>query len=128
MIERDWFFMKPKELIFVFFTLFFIVAVFFYRIFFQGLNPMPGDLLVSEYNPWSRYSYLGYVAGAVPSKVQYFDVLRQIYPWKTLAINIFKEGLIPLWNPYNFSGSPLLANFQSAVFYPLNIFYFVFIL
>src|SRR5690606_20805297 len=28
---------------------------------------------------------------------------------------------IPAWNPYSFSGTPNLANFQSGVFYPINI-------
>ena len=32
---------------------------------------------------------------------------------------------MPLWNPYQFSGSPHLANFQSAVFYPPNLAYLV---
>jgi len=39
---------------------------------------------------------------------------------------MFKHGQIPLWNPYAFSGYPLLANLQSAVFYPLNILFFIF--
>lgn len=46
-----------------------------------------------------------------------------MYPWKTFVIEMLKDVQIPLWNPYNFSGSPLLANAQSAVFHPLNILY-----
>ncbi len=38
-------------------------------------------------------------------------------------IDSLKNLQLPLWNPYNFVGSPLLANFQSAVFYPLNFIY-----
>jgi hypothetical protein len=34
-----------------------------------------------------------------------------------------RENQLPLWNKYNGSGSPLLANFQTGAFYPLNIFY-----
>ena len=92
-----------------------------------GLVPFPGDLLIAEYNPWRRYSILGYVPGSFPTKFQYFDTLKQLYPWKTFVIDQLKQhGVVPLWNPHNFSGQPLLANFQSAVFYPLNIFYFIF--
>lgn len=81
--------------------------------------------MIAEYNPWKTYSYLGYNPGSYPNKAQYFDVLRQLYPWKTFSINSLKQGNLPLWNPYNFSGTPLLANIQSAVFYPFNILYFL---
>jgi len=106
-----------------FFILLIITGVFFYKTLLFGLIPFPGDLLVSEYKPWQTYSYLGYNPGSVPDKAQYFDTIRQLYPWKIVTSQIFKSGQLPLWNPYNFSGSPLLANFQSAVFYPLTILY-----
>lgn len=116
--------MKSKEIILSFGFFIILTAIFFYKVFLNGYVPVPGDLLVSEYNPWKTYSYLGYNPGSFPSKVQYFDVLRQLYPWKTLSLDIIKHGEFPLWNPYNFSGAPLLANFQSAVFYPINLLYF----
>lgn len=37
-----------------------------------------------------------------------------------------KNGNLPFWNPYIFSGTPLLANWQAAVLYPLNILFFLF--
>ena len=95
-------------------------------VFIKKYAPFPGDLLLSQYGPWRHESYGGYAAGGVPSKDQYFDVIRELYPWKTLVIQELKKGNIPLWNPYNFSGSPLLANYQSQVFYPLTILYFIF--
>ena len=103
-----------------------IVLVFFYKTVFLGKIPFPGDLLLSHYNPWRHESYAGYAEGGVPSKDQYFDVIRELYPWKTLVIDELKHGGIPLWNPYNFSGTPLLANYQSQVLYPLSIFYYIF--
>ncbi len=118
--------MKKKELIFVLLALFFITAFFFYKVFLYGHIPFPGDLLISEYSPFKYYSYLDYNPGSYPNKAQYFDVIRQLYPWKMLAIDMWKSGQIPLWNPYNFAGSPLLANNQSAVFYPLNLLFFAF--
>lgn len=102
-----------------------VALIFFYKTIFFGLLPFPGDLLLSEYNPWRQASYGGYHPGAIPSKVQYFDVLRELYPWKWLAIDEIKHGRLPLWNPYNFSGTPLLANYQSAILYPLNFLYFL---
>lgn len=102
-----------------------IAGVFFYKIFLRGFIPFPGDLLIAHYNPWKTYSYLGYVPGSYPTKDQYFDVIRQMYPWQTFTIESLKSGVIPLWNPYNFAGAPLLANFQSAIFYPLHLLYLV---
>jgi hypothetical protein len=102
-----------------------VCLLFFYKTIFLGKVPFPGDLLLTQYAPWRHVSYDGYVAGAIPSKDQYFDVLRELYPWKTLVISELKQGKFPLWNPYNFSGSPLLANYQSQVFYPFALLYLV---
>ncbi|HEX7041664.1 MAG TPA: YfhO family protein [Patescibacteria group bacterium] len=103
-----------------------ITGIFFYQFLLLGKIPFPGDLLVGGYNPWRSYSFLGYAPGGIPNKAQYFDAIRQIYPWKNLVINSFGKLQIPLWNPYNFSGYPLMANNQSAVWYPLNLLYLIF--
>lgn len=109
------------------FLLLFVVSVFFFhRTIFLFQVPFPGDLLISTYSPWKYESYLGYNPGSYPDKAQYFDVIRQLYPWKILAIDQWKSGEVPLWNPYSFSGTPLLANNQSSVFYPGNILFFLF--
>ncbi len=117
--------MKIKKTSYPVIVFLLITILFFYKTFIHGYIPFPGDLLTAEYNPWKYFSFLGYSPGSYPNKGQYFDVIRQIYPWKTFTIASFQKGQIPFWNPYNFSGTPLLANFQSAVFYPLNVFYFL---
>lgn len=117
-MKRKW--LKSPLLLFAAVTIFF-----FYKFFFLGLIPLPTDLLVSEYNPWKEYSYLGYLPGTYPSKMQYGDVIHQIYPWKTFAIDSLKSGQIPLWNPYSFSGHPFFADIQSAVLQPLNLLYLI---
>ena len=48
---------------------------------------------------------------------QYFSRMRD-FGFTELA-----KGNIPLWNPHIFSGTPFVGNFQSAVFYPLNLMY-----
>jgi hypothetical protein len=42
----------------------------------------------------------------------------QFVPWQTEAFRQILQGSAPLWNPYNGLGAPLLANYQTAVFYP----------
>ncbi|HEX8965079.1 MAG TPA: YfhO family protein [Patescibacteria group bacterium] len=115
--------MKTKRNSLAIILFFIVTCIFFYKTVLHGFIPFPGDLLINTYNPWRAYSYLGYNPGSFPTKAQYFDVLRQMYPWKTFALSQIRDGQFPLWNPYNFSGTPLFANFQSAILYPLNIFY-----
>jgi hypothetical protein len=106
-------------------TVFLVVTTIFFYPIFKGEIPFPGDLLVGHYTPYNSNTYEGYGPGAVPHKAQGPDVVRELFPWKFFVINSLKSFSIPFWNPYNFSGNPLLANFQSAVFYPLNIIFFV---
>lgn len=103
-----------------------ITILFFYQIVLFSKVPFPGDGLVSDFQPWRSASYLGYNPGSIPNKAQYPDTYRQLYPWKTLVVKALRAGKLPLWNPYNFSGTPLLANFQSSSLYPLNILYLIF--
>lgn len=46
----------------------------------------------------------------------------QFYPWREYAFDLLRHGQLPLWNEYNGAGAPLLANYQSALLYPLNWF------
>jgi len=89
--------------------------------FFKHLIPFPTTYQVNHFAPWSLYpENWGPVKNdAIP------DVISQIYPWKYLTIQIEKSGHLPLWNPYNFSGTPLLANFQSAALSPFNVLFFL---
>src|SRR5262249_13615535 len=47
------------------------------------------------------------------------DTITQIYPWHALAGQSLRQGVVPLWNSRQLSGSPFAANDQSQVFYPL---------
>lgn len=103
----------------------FIIAVwlvFASPYFFKGLVPYASNYQVNFFAPWSHYQkFWGPIKNnAMP------DVHTQIYPWKKLTIDIWKQGQIPLWNPYSFSGNPHLANFQSAALSPFNIPFFIF--
>ena len=118
--------MGKKEIFLSLITSTLVAGVFFYKFFLLGQLPFPGDLLIAEYKPWRSYSILGYNPGSYPNKAQYPDTFKQLYPWKTQVIEQLKSGNLPLWNPHNFSGAPLLANFQSSALYPLSLLYFLF--
>lgn len=44
----------------------------------------------------------------------------QFYPWREFAFAELRAGRLPAWNPYLGAGAPLLANYQTAIFYPPN--------
>lgn len=48
-------------------------------------------------------------------------LLTQFWPWQTLVKTQLLSGEWPVWNPLLGNGTPLLANLQSAVFYPPNL-------
>lgn len=118
--KRKHFFFSSWPLL-VFLLIFF---VFFYKVFFSHLLPLPSDLLVSWYFPYALGGWNGYSPAITHKEFIASDVIRQLYPWKNLAVSMLKSGQFPLWNPYAFSGTPLLANLQSAVFYPTIILFF----
>src|SRR5437667_3821502 len=47
-------------------------------------------------------------------------------PLRVAAANIVRSGNLPLWNPYIFSGMPLLAAAQGGLLFPPNWFYLLF--
>jgi hypothetical protein len=47
------------------------------------------------------------------------------YPWMDFAAREVRAGRLPLWNPYEFCGSPFLANNQSGVFSPFVALYYL---
>lgn len=101
------------------FIIFFLVVIFSFPYWAKGLIPFPADHLVTAFPPWQYYYGMPVKNNAIP------DVVTQMYPWKHLVISLWQSGQVPLWNPYNFSGSPFLANYQSAVFHPFNFLFFV---
>jgi hypothetical protein len=44
----------------------------------------------------------------------------QFIPWRLTAVDMLREGVLPLWNPLNGAGAPLFANYQTALLYPFS--------
>lgn len=81
---------------------------------FTGLVPGPFDQL-------AQMAPFGGPAPAQPWDVLQADGVLQFYGWRDLVFSAWRDGRIPVWNPYQLAGTPLLANSQSAAFYPLHI-------
>jgi len=107
----------------IFFSL--ITVIFFKSFFFQFKLPIPSDTIVGLYHPFRDLYEKEYPRGIPFKNFLITDPVRQQFPWRELSISLEKKLELPLWNPYNFSGSPLLANFQSAPFYPLNLLFLI---
>jgi len=103
-----------------------ISIIFFWKFFFKGLIPFPGDMLVGAYYPWLDHKWGGFVTSVPIKNPEITDVFSQIYLWKNLVTESIKSFKLPLWNQYSLSGYPLLANFQSAFLNPFNLLMIIF--
>lgn len=108
-----------------FFAIFFLVFLFFWKFFLKGLIPIPADITVGMYYPWLDYKW-GYAVGVPVKNPLLSDTVSQFWIWRNLAIDLFKSGQSPFWNPYALSGSPLVPVFHSAFFSPFNLFFSLF--
>ncbi len=107
------------------FAILLIVFVFFAPYLVQGKIPISSDAIVGLYHPWRDTEIDGFNREKYPVKNPLItDPVLQTYPWRKIVIENIKNFRLPLWNPYSFSGQPLMANIQSAAFQPLNILFF----
>lgn len=103
---------KNKGILLVLFFFSFLALLLFWPIFAGQVN-LNGNLLVSFYAPFGEN---------LPFKNSGWDQLRIYFPFYNVTLDAIRNLQFPLWNPYAFSGHPHAADFQSAVFYPLNLF------
>ncbi len=54
------------------------------------------------------------------------DVYDAYFFWKNYLRESIRSGVVPFWNPYNFSGTPFLAHPNINIFYPLNWIFIIF--
>ncbi|MBC7326526.1 YfhO family protein [bacterium] len=83
---------------------------------FLGYVFLPADMIY-KFLPWSEID-------TPKREIQWnpllWDSIAQFYPWRTFLGESLRNGILPLWNPYQFCGYPFYANGQSALFYPFN--------
>lgn len=58
---------------------------------------------------------------SVPWDVLQADSVLQFYVWRDLVFQSWGRFEVPVWNPYELGGTPLLANSQSGALYPFHI-------
>lgn len=99
------------------FILFGLTLAYWSRVLFTGQVLLPGAFL-------RGFAPFGSDLQA-PWTILQWDALGQYYPWRTFAARELQAGNLPLWNPHQFCGTPFIANGQSAVFYPLNVVFWI---
>ncbi len=97
-----------------------LLGVIFRPVFFQNKTLFPSNLLVSVYVPW-KYEPVPEYPNGPPNKPIGFDNIRQFFPNRVMLKNAFFSGIVPLWNPYIYSGTPFVAAFDTAVWYPFSL-------
>mgnify|MGYP007115599830 CR=1 FL=1 len=95
-----------------------LTLLYWAKVLFTGQVLLPG-LMLKGFAPFGSHAN-------APWNILQWDALGQYYPWRLFAARMLHQGQIPLWNPYQFSGAPFVANLQSAVFYPLNLPFWIF--
>lgn len=98
-----------------------LVACFFWRVLFGGQVLLPASYL-SHFEPW-RHGVQS--SSDAPWNALTWDAIAQYYPWRLYARQSLHAGEAPLWNAHQFCGAPFAANAQSALFYPLNIIFWL---
>ena len=48
------------------------------------------------------------------------DLAYQVLPWYQVQARAWHQGVFPLWDPYQWSGQPLLGQMQPGAAFPLN--------
>lgn len=93
-----------------------LLLLFFFTPIVRNELLSPADLLLKS-TPWRQAATPDFE----PANSLLSDYVYQFRPWRSFAVTSLKAGHIPLWNPYNYAGSPFLGNGQSAVLYPINL-------
>ncbi|MEA3366259.1 MAG: hypothetical protein U9Q79_11530, partial [Candidatus Hydrogenedentes bacterium] len=97
-----------------------VLVIFFPGTFLRAETLVPGDLLYNH-APWTYH-----IDEVTQPKrmVRALEALVLINKFHWMAADQLREGYWPLWDPYEYGGLPLLANMQSAVFYPPRLIHF----
>jgi hypothetical protein len=91
-----------------------LLTVLFPAVFAGGETLLPGDLLY-KYQPWAQNPPEDFTPPVNDTPIEAFLLFNMYHAATDHAL---EQGEWPLWNPLEFCGMPLLANYQSGVLYP----------
>ncbi|HEX2174003.1 MAG TPA: hypothetical protein VHL09_16335, partial [Dehalococcoidia bacterium] len=98
-----------------------LTALFFWRPVFVG-QPLSAADIIYQSPPWLQVRDSAPILGGGRLWNSLMsDNVYGYYPEEVTATRFLGQGILPLWDPYVFSGTPLLAESQRGVFYPPNL-------
>lgn len=100
-------------------SIFPIIFGLFGQFLLKGQILFPGNYMLAWYEPWKTDHVINGIIQIVHKPIA-SDIFRQIYPFKILSVEMLKNFQWPLWNPYNGSGTPLLATSNMGLLDPFN--------
>ena len=92
-----------------------LIALMFPGVFLRGEVAIPGRLIYDTQIAWQDERPQGLESDP---NVLTFDAISAFHLQYKMVQDSFEAGEWPFWNPFMYAGMPLLANFQSTVFYP----------
>jgi len=127
---------KDRRELFISIGIIFIsLIIFFSPVLFTSKMPVPFLEQLHEVYPFlnnnnitnttMRKDIRSEILASLPWEIPWWHLL-QFIPWFHFEKQCIHNLELPLWNPYQGCGSPFIANMQSAFFYPLNIFVYLF--
>jgi len=99
-----------------------LIAIIFPGVFLRGEIATSADLLY-EAAPWKHHQPPGYDG---PQNPVMSDFVTAFVPFYAMVQESLAASEWPLWNPREMAGMPLLANYQSTVFYPPRLLHSIF--
>ncbi|MCP4644621.1 MAG: YfhO family protein [bacterium] len=103
-----------RELILHTLLLVVLLAFVFPGTFLRGEMISPGYVLL-QMLPWKAHAAIDWPN---TENLITWEFVGQFTGWYKQAFEAIAHGEWPLWNPLELTGMPLLANYQTAVFYP----------
>ena len=88
-------------------------------VFLRGEVAVSANTLFAR-DPWRTNA----PADLAPQNVN-LETPRQVLAWYYLTTKAIRDGEWPLWNPYQFTGVPLVGAYQTAVFYPPRLVFLI---
>ncbi|MBN2382558.1 YfhO family protein [bacterium] len=107
------------ELLVVAVCLILLCFLFYQPGFMPGYTLFNGDAIKIDH-VWEHH-----FPGLSVPKSMISDPVWQFFPWSVFSRTMIRQGIIPLWNHNSSCGSPFMANYQSGVFNPYNVFFIV---
>jgi hypothetical protein len=95
-----------------------LITLFLSKALISDQPLLAADLLFYLDPLWQPLAPPGF---ALPANQVLSDQVFEFYPWQNFIREELAAGRLPLWNPYVYSGHPLLANAQSALFDPFQM-------